>query len=70
MDRDLADLYSWQNSVLLTEISSLKQKKQNINPGFYKDNMVHGKYVLYSDVSLYPTHGIKTWSDSTECEHF
>lgn len=50
MDRDLADLYSWQNSVLLTEISSLKQKKKNINPGFYKDNMVHGKYVLYSDV--------------------
>lgn len=30
-------------------------KAKNLNPEFYKDNMVHGNYVLYSDVQLYHT---------------
>lgn len=68
MDQDLADFSS-----LLPEFSSSDRnltvsQGKNINPGFYKDNTVHGKYVLYSDVWLYTTHGIKTWSDLTVCQ--
>lgn len=43
-----------------------RQGEKNTNQGFYKDNTVRGKCVLYSDVWLYYTHGIKTCSNLTE----
>ncbi len=65
MSQDLADF------LLLPEFNSSDRnltfsQDKNLDPGFYKDNTVHGKYVLNSDVWLDTTPGIKTWSYLTE----